>query len=102
MGDVKSFKMFIGGEWTDASDGNKREIVSLAHGEVIAEVLEGTAADVDRAVKAAKMAYEETWSDATPGERSRRSSRWPTSSRSTATRSASSSPRTSARCTRSR
>ena len=71
MGDVKSFKMFIGGEWTDASDGNKREIVSPAHGEVIAEVPEGTAADVDRAVKAAKKAYEETWSDATPGERSR-------------------------------
>ena len=22
MGDVKTFKMFIGGEWTDASDGN--------------------------------------------------------------------------------
>jgi 1-pyrroline dehydrogenase len=66
-----SYKMLIGGEWTDASDGNTREIVSPATGDAIAEVPEGTAADVDRAVKAAKKAYDETWSDATPGERMR-------------------------------
>ena len=66
-----SYKMFIGGEWTDASDGNTREILSPATGDPIAEVPEGTAADVDRAVKAAKNAYDETWSDATPGERMR-------------------------------
>jgi betaine-aldehyde dehydrogenase len=66
-----SFKMLIGGEWTDASDGNTREIVSPATGDPIAEVPEATAADVDRAVVAAKKAYDETWSDATPGERMR-------------------------------
>ena len=66
-----SYKMFIGGEWTGASDGNTREIVSPATGDAIAEVPEGTAADVDRAVAAAKKAYDETWSDATPGERMR-------------------------------
>jgi 1-pyrroline dehydrogenase len=66
-----SYRMFIGGEWADASDGNTREIVSPATGDAIAEVPEGTAADVDRAVAAAKKAYEETWSDATPGERMR-------------------------------
>ncbi|HET8525539.1 MAG TPA: aminobutyraldehyde dehydrogenase [Actinomycetota bacterium] len=66
-----SYRMFIGGEWTDASDGNTREIVSPATGDAIAEVPEGTAADVDRAVAAAKKAYDETWSDATPGERMR-------------------------------
>src|SRR5215510_15581939 len=66
-----SYKMFIGGEWTDASDGNTREIVSPATGDVIARVPEGTAADVDRAVRAARKAYDETWSDATPGERMR-------------------------------
>ncbi|HEX6581446.1 MAG TPA: aldehyde dehydrogenase family protein, partial [Actinomycetota bacterium] len=71
MGDVKTFKMYIGGEWTDATDGNTRQIVSPANGDVIAEVPEGTAADVDRAVGAAKKAYDETWSDATPGERMR-------------------------------
>jgi betaine-aldehyde dehydrogenase len=66
-----SYKMFIGGEWTDASDGNTREILSPATGDAIAEVPEGTAADVDRAVAAARKAYDETWSDATPGERMR-------------------------------
>ena len=66
-----SYKMLIGGEWTDASDGNTREILSPATGDAIADVPEGTAADVDRAVAAARKAYDETWSDATPGERMR-------------------------------
>jgi 1-pyrroline dehydrogenase len=71
MSDVKSYKMFIGGEWVDASDGNTRRIESPATGDVIAEVPEATAEDVDKAVRAAKTAFDETWSDATPGERSR-------------------------------
>ena len=71
MADVKSYKMFIGGEWVDASDGNTRRIESPATGDVIAEVPEATAEDVDKAVRAAKTAFDETWSDATPGERSR-------------------------------
>jgi betaine-aldehyde dehydrogenase len=66
-----SYQMLIGGEWTDASDGNTREILSPATGDAIAEVPEGTAEDVDRAVAAARKAYDETWSDATPGERMR-------------------------------
>jgi betaine-aldehyde dehydrogenase len=71
MADAKSYKMFIGGEWVDASDGNTRKIESPATGDVIAEVPEATAEDVDMAVRAAKTAFDETWSDATPGERSR-------------------------------
>ncbi len=71
MGDVKTYKMYVGGEWTDASDGNTRQIISPATGDAIAEVPEGTAEDVDRAVRAAKRAFEETWFDATPGERMR-------------------------------
>ncbi|MGH2527643.1 MAG: aldehyde dehydrogenase family protein, partial [Actinomycetota bacterium] len=71
MADVKSYKMFIGGEWVDASDGKTRKIESPATGDVIAEVPEATAEDVDKAVRAAKTTFDETWSDATPGERSR-------------------------------
>src|ERR687891_837656 len=71
MADVKSYKMLIGGEWVDASDGNTRKIESPATGDVFAEVPEATAEDVDKAVRAAKTAYDDTWSDATPGERSR-------------------------------
>ncbi|HXF73924.1 MAG TPA: gamma-aminobutyraldehyde dehydrogenase [Actinomycetota bacterium] len=67
----KSYRMFIGGEFVDAVEGATRDIVSPASGEVIARVPEGSAADVDRAVAAAKRAFEETWFDSTPGERSR-------------------------------
>ena len=67
----KSYRMFIGGEFVDAVEGGTRDIVSPASGEVIARVPEGSAADVDRAVQAAKRAFEEVWFDATPGERSR-------------------------------
>jgi betaine-aldehyde dehydrogenase len=71
MAEVRSYQMYIGGRWVDASDGNTRQITSPATGDVIAEVPEGTAEDVDRAVEAAKNAFEATWSDATPGERMR-------------------------------
>ena len=71
MADVKSYKMFIGGEWVDASGGKTRKIESPATGDVIAEVPEATAEDVDKAVRTAKATFDETWSDATPGERSR-------------------------------
>ena len=71
MGDAKTYKMYIGGEWADATDGQTRKIVSPANGDVIAEVPEASAADVDRAVAAARKTYDETWCDATPGERSR-------------------------------
>jgi betaine-aldehyde dehydrogenase len=71
MADARTYKMFVGGEWVDASDGGTRQIESPATGDVIAEVPEGTAQDVDRAVQAAKKAFDETWSDATPGERMR-------------------------------
>ncbi|MDQ5822413.1 MAG: gamma-aminobutyraldehyde dehydrogenase [Actinomycetota bacterium] len=44
------------------------EVINPATGETIAEVPRGTQADVDRAVEAAKKAFEE-WRDTTPGER---------------------------------
>ncbi len=67
---VKSYRMFIGGEFVDAAEGATRTIVSPATGEAIAEVPEGSAVDVDRAVAAARKAFDQGWSDATPGERS--------------------------------
>jgi 1-pyrroline dehydrogenase len=61
-------KNFVGGEWVDAAEGGTMEVINPATGETIAEVPRGTQADVDRAVEAAKKAYEE-WRDTTPGER---------------------------------
>jgi 1-pyrroline dehydrogenase len=68
MSTITRMKNFVGGEWVDASEGGTMEVINPATGETIAEVPRGTQADVDRAVEAAKKAYEE-WRDTTPGER---------------------------------
>jgi 1-pyrroline dehydrogenase len=65
---VAQYKNFVGGEWVEAAEGGTAEIVNPATGETIAEVPQGTEADVDRAVQAAKAALPE-WLETTPGER---------------------------------
>jgi 1-pyrroline dehydrogenase len=62
-------RMFINGDWSDAASGETTEVVNPATEEVIAEVPKGDAADVDRAVAAAREAFE-AWSLTTPAERS--------------------------------
>jgi betaine-aldehyde dehydrogenase len=64
-----AYQMFIGGKWVNSASGETRSITSPATGEVLAEVQEGSAEDVDRAVEAARAVFDETWSDSTPGER---------------------------------
>ena len=66
---VEKHKNLIGGEFADAADGGTAEIINPATGETIAEVPQGTEADVDRAVEAAKKAWPE-WKETTPQERS--------------------------------
>lgn len=66
------YKLWINGEWTDSQGGGRRAIENPATGETIAEVVESSREDVDRAVQAAKAAfYDGRWSRKTPGERSR-------------------------------
>jgi betaine-aldehyde dehydrogenase len=61
-GDV--FLMFINGEWTAASDGGSRELTNPANGEVFAKVAEGTAEDAERAILAARDAFDNgPWRD---------------------------------------
>jgi 1-pyrroline dehydrogenase len=67
---LKRHQMFVGGEWVDSSGGDLQEIINPANGKVIAHVPNGTEDDVDRAVKAARKAYDEVWFDSTPRERS--------------------------------
>ena len=65
-------KMLIGGEWADAASGKTFETRNPANGEVLARVAEGGSADIDRAVKAARRAFEEgAWPEMLPAERSR-------------------------------
>ena len=63
-------RLWINGEWTD-SDGGRMAIENPATGEKIAEVIDGSRTDVDRAVQAARTAfYDGRWSKKTPAERS--------------------------------
>ena len=65
---VTQQKQFIGGEFVESSSGETMEVLNPATAEVIAEVPQGTAEDVDRAVDAAKKAWEE-WQSKTPKDR---------------------------------
>lgn len=55
---IRLTKLFINNEWVDPIGGGKFETINPATGDVIAEVAEGQAADIDRAVKAARKALE--------------------------------------------
>jgi 1-pyrroline dehydrogenase len=67
---LRKQEMFIGGEWTPGSGREAQEIINPATGKVIAHVPKGTAEDVDRAVAAARKAFDGGWSDTTPRMRS--------------------------------
>ncbi|MEU9476291.1 aldehyde dehydrogenase family protein [Streptomyces sp. NPDC048191] len=60
-----SYGLFIDGEFTEAADGKVFKTVSPSTEEVLSEVAQAGAEDVDRAVKAARKAFEK-WS-ALPG-----------------------------------
>jgi phenylacetaldehyde dehydrogenase len=65
-------KMLIGGQWVDAVSGKTFETYNPATGEVLAHVAEADAADVDRAVKAARQAFESgPWPEMSPSKRGR-------------------------------
>lgn len=49
--------MYINGEWNESGSNEKREVINPANNEVISNVTEGTAEDVDQAVRAAKEAF---------------------------------------------
>jgi aldehyde dehydrogenase (NAD+) len=69
MFDGKTKKLFIGGEWVEAASGKTFETANPANGEVIARIAEGDAEDIDRAVRAARRAFEGEWSKWTPQQR---------------------------------
>lgn len=70
--EVKYTKCLINGEWTDAASGRTFETINPSTGDVIANVAEGDAQDVDRAVKAARRAFENgPWPKMSATERGR-------------------------------
>ena len=65
-------QLFINGQWCDAASGRTFETPNPATGETLARVAEGGAEDIDRAVRAARRAFEVgPWGRMTPSERGR-------------------------------
>src|SRR6202048_1422453 len=62
-------KMLIDGKWVDAASGKRFETHNPATGELLATVAEGDAEDINRAVAAARRAFEGPWSRVKPYER---------------------------------
>ena len=65
-------KMLIGGKWTDAASGKAFPTYNPATGEVLAQVAEGDREDINRAVAAARAAFDHgPWSRLSSSERGR-------------------------------
>ncbi|MDB5717152.1 MAG: NAD-dependent aldehyde dehydrogenase, partial [Sphingomonas bacterium] len=66
---MKSYlKHYIGGQWVESEGGKRHEVINPATEQPASEVTLGTAADVDKAVKAARQAFE-TFSQTSKEER---------------------------------
>jgi (Z)-2-((N-methylformamido)methylene)-5-hydroxybutyrolactone dehydrogenase len=67
---IDHYSMLIGGEWRASSDGSVLQCTNPFDGEVWADAPAATSDDVDRAVAAARRAFEEgPWADSTPAMR---------------------------------
>ena len=68
-----TMRMVIGGESVDAADGGTFDVVNPANGQVIATAPMGGRADVDRAVAAARAAFDDRkgWANWAAGKRGR-------------------------------
>ena len=62
------YKLYIKGEWKDASDGATIKTYNPSNGEFLAEIADATNNDVDEAIASAREAFK-TWGKTTPVER---------------------------------
>jgi aldehyde dehydrogenase (NAD+) len=65
------YNLFIGGKFVEPHSGKWFETLNPATEDTLAEIAEADAEDVDRAVKAARQAYEKTWRKISASERSK-------------------------------
>jgi len=69
---VAATKLLIDNQWVDSASGKTFPTINPATGEVICQVAEADAADVDRAVRAARHAFEKgPWRKTAAAERGR-------------------------------
>ena len=67
---VRPWKMLIDGRWEDSAGGGTIEVRNPATGEPLATVPDGTAEDVDRAVRAARQSLEDgRWRELAPSRK---------------------------------
>jgi phenylacetaldehyde dehydrogenase len=65
-------RLFIGGEWAEASAGGRMDVLDPSTGQVVTTVADATGEDVDRAVAAARTAFDTgEWSRTSPRDRAR-------------------------------
>ena len=69
--DGKPKRMLIGGKWLEAASGRTFETRNPATGELLANIAEGDAEDIERAVAAARAAFNGPWRRFKPAERQR-------------------------------
>ncbi|HEX8493061.1 MAG TPA: betaine-aldehyde dehydrogenase [Pyrinomonadaceae bacterium] len=67
----RKYQLFIDGQWVDAESGKTFTTPNPATGETLAEVAEADKADIDKAVQAARRAYEGKWSKMSARDRGR-------------------------------
>lgn len=65
----EQYELFIGGKWVKPSSGKYFPTINPATEEKIAMIAEANEKDVDKAVKAARKAYDEVWSKMPASER---------------------------------
>jgi len=66
----RKHKLLINGEWVEPASGKTFPTVNPATGETLAEIASGEAEDINRAVAAARRAFESgPWPRMTPAER---------------------------------
>jgi len=68
---MEEAKHFIGGEWCSPAGGDTIAAIDPSDGEPFARIARGDAADVDRAVQAARRAFDGAWGATNAIERSR-------------------------------
>ena len=67
--DGRTKRLLIGGAWVEAVSGETFDVYNPSTGAVIAQVARGGPEDIDRAVAAARAAFEGDWSRWTPFDR---------------------------------
>lgn len=69
---IKSeYGLYINGKWVAPHSKKRFATINPATEELLAKVSQGDAVDIDRAVKAARIAYEKVWSKTKPKERAK-------------------------------